>query len=256
VPKLSITVITLNEADRLRGALESVAWADEIVVVDSGSSDETVSIAREHTDRVVSRPWPGYGAQKNVAASLATHDWVLSIDADERVTPDLAQAIQRTLAREPDAAAYRFPRLSWHLGRWVRTTDWYPDHQARLYDRRRARWTERKVHEGLEADGPIGTLDAELQHFPYRNVAHHLATINRYTTLWAEDAHQGGRRAGVADLIVQPQAAFLRNYLLRRGVMDGAAGLIISLMNSWYVALKYAKLWELQHGARPPGTKD
>jgi len=195
VAKLSVTVITKNEARDLADALKSVAWADELVVVDSGSTDETVAIARRFTDRVIVRPWEGYVRQKNGAAALASHDWILSLDADERVTPQLADDIRKALA-DPRCAAYRMPRVTWHLGRWIRSTDWYPDDQLRLYDRRRARWTGDRVHEAVSVDGAIGRLEHEIQHLAYRNISEHLETIDRYTTLAAEQMRGQGRRAG------------------------------------------------------------
>ena len=153
MPKLSVTIITKNEAADIGDALASAAWADEIVVVDSESTDETAVIARAGNARVVVRQWPGYVDQKNHAASIASHDWILSLDADERVTPALADEIRALLARDGDAiehAAFRIPRVTWHLGRWIRTTDWYPDYQLRLYDRRRARWDGLHVHESVK----------------------------------------------------------------------------------------------------------
>jgi glycosyltransferase involved in cell wall biosynthesis len=244
--KVSVTVITRNEAADIGAALASAAWADEIVVVDSASTDDTVAIARQYTDRVVVREWPGYVAQKNYAASLASHDWILSLDADERVTPGLAGEIRKTLAGSPAYAGYRMPRVTWHLGRWIRTTDWYPDYQRRLYDRRVGQWTGRYVHESLTIDGRLGTLASELQHFAYRDIADHLETIDRYTTYAARQMHESGRRAGWLRIAGHPPLAFLRNYILRGGVRDGAAGFIISAMNAYYVFLKLAKLWELQ----------
>src|SRR4051795_13624409 len=175
--KLTVTVITRDEADNIAAALQSVSWADEIIVVDSHSTDETVSIARELASRVEVREWPGYSAQKNYSASLASHDWILSLDADERVTPELADEIRTALGSEPAHAAFRIPRVTWHLGRWVRSTDWYPDYQDRLYDRRQARWTGRYVHESLKADGSSGQLRGEIQHYAYRDIADHLETI-------------------------------------------------------------------------------
>jgi glycosyltransferase involved in cell wall biosynthesis len=248
VPNLSVTVITRNEATDIDGALRSVAWADELIVVDSMSTDDTVAIARQHTDRVIVREWPGYAAQKNYAASVAAHDWILSLDADERVTPELAAEIKSTLARSSPCRGYRMPRVTWHLGRWIRTTDWYPDDQLRLYDRRAAEWTGRHVHESVSVQGPVGSLQGELQHFAYRDIADHLETIDRYTTYAACQMLENGRRAGVLDLVVHPPLAFLRNYALHGGVRDGVPGLIISAMNAYYVFLKFAKLWELQHG--------
>ena len=247
VPKLSVTVITKNEAEDIADALSSVAFADEIIVVDSHSTDDTVAITKRHTDRVVVREWNGYIDQKNYAASIASHDWILSLDADERVTPTLADEIRRLLADEPGDAAFRIPRVTFHLGRWVRTTDWYPDFQTRLYDRRRGRWTGRYVHEAVTADGTIGQVHGELQHYAYRDIADHLETIDRYTTYAAKQMFESGRRAGLLQIAGHPPLAFLRNYVARGGIRDGVPGFIISALNSYYVFLKFAKLWELEH---------
>lgn len=246
MPKLSVTIITRDEASDIAAALESVRWADEIVVIDSGSTDDTVAIARRYTDRVCSREWPGYAAQKNVAASLASHNWILSLDADERVTPELAQEIRTRLDSEPSEAAFRIPRVTRHLGRWIRSTDWYPDYQPRLYHKQRARWTGAYVHETVTADGAVGTLTHDLQHYAYRDISDHLDTINRYTSLAARQMHEHGRRAGLLHLVAHPPLAFLRNYVAKGGFRDGSVGLVISLMNAYYVFLKFAKLWELQ----------
>jgi (heptosyl)LPS beta-1,4-glucosyltransferase len=245
VPKVSVTIITKNEAGNIEAALASVAWADERIVVDAESTDDTVSRAQSLANRVTIRRWAGYGTQKNYAANLARHDWILSLDADERITPALAAEI-RALPDSPSPAGYRMPRATHHLGRWIRSTDWYPDYQLRLYDRRRARWSEPPVHESVQADGDIATLGKEIEHYPYRDIAHHHQTIDRYTTLAAEGMHGRGRRASAADLVLHPPAAFLRNYILRGGIRDGVPGLIVSAMNSYYVFLKFAKLWELE----------
>ena len=246
MPKLSVTVITRNEAADIGAALTSVAWADEIVVVDSGSTDDTTAIARQYTDRIIVREWPGYIAQKNHAASIASHDWILSLDADERVTPELATEIQTTMAGDPACSAFRIPRVTWHLGRWIRTTDWYPDYQTRLYDRRAAEWTGKYVHEAVTVRGRVGRLSSDLQHYAYRDIADHLETIDRYTTYAAAQMHEGGRRAGLGQIVGHPPLAFLRNYLAHGGIRDGIPGFIISAMNSYYVFLKFAKLWERQ----------
>jgi glycosyltransferase involved in cell wall biosynthesis len=256
VPKVSVVVITLNEAAHLAACLDSVRWADEILVVDSGSTDDTLAIARRYTARIVVNDWPGYAAQKNFAATQTSHDWILSLDADERVSPELASELRGILAGpEPTAAGFRIPRVTFHLGRWIRGTDWYPDYQLRLYDRRRARWTGRHVHESVKADGPVVDLGHDLQHYAYRDVAHHLRTMDRYTTLAARQLHEDGTRASWASVALHPVAAFLRNYVLRRGFTLGMPGLIVSLMNAGYVGLKYAKLWELcSHStSTPPG---
>ena len=252
MPKLSVTIITLNEARHIEACLASVAWADEILVVDCGSGDGTADLARAAGARVIVRDWPGYAAQKNFAAGEVVHEWILSVDADERVTPALALEIRRVLATEPSDAGYRIPRITWHLGRWIRGTDWYPDPQLRLYDRRRARWQSRRVHESVTADGPVGRLLHPMQHYAYRDVSHHVETMNRYTTLAAEEMAAAGRQAGTLDLVVHPAAAFVRNYVLKRGFRDGLAGLIISTMNAFYVFLKFAKLWAIRN---PPADR-
>jgi len=254
VPKLSVTVITRNEAADIAAALDSVAWADEIVVVDSHSTDDTVAIARARARQGIVRDWPGYAAQKNFAASVASHDWILSLDADERVTPELGKEIRALLAASPSCQAYRVPRVTWHLGRWIRSTDWYPDHQLRLYDRRAAKWTGQYVHEAVTVDGAIGTLKGELLHYAYRDVTDHLETIDRYTTLAARQMYENGRRVDALALAAHGPLAFLRNYVARGGFRDGSVGLIVSSMNAYYVFLKYAKLWELQRTGNANGV--
>jgi len=253
VPKLTVTVITRNESANIDAALASVAWADEIVVVDSESTDDTAAIARRHTERVETRPWPGYSAQKNYAASRASHDWILSLDADERVTPALAAEITALLATEPPHRGYRVPRLSRYLGRWIRGTDWYPDYQLRLYDRRAGEWNGRPVHESVRlASGAPGQLTQDLQHHPYRDISDHLATIDRYTTLAAEQMVADGRTPSIAGVALHPPFAFLRNYLLRGGILNGSAGFVVSALNSYYVFLKLAKARELHRRPQSP----
>ena len=250
MPALSVALITFNEAARLPAAIDSVSWADEIIVVDSGSTDGTADIARKLASRVEVRDWPGYAAQKNYAASLASHDWLLSLDADERVTPELAASLQVWRRTEPPHAAYRIARVSWYLDRWLRSTDWYPDWQVRLYDRRVATWQTRRVHESVQARGSVSELTGELQHFPYASVSDHLHRIDRYTSLAALDLRERGHRASGAGLLLHPPAAFFRNYVLRGGFRDGRTGLAVSLLNSMYVLLKHVKLLELQIGWR------
>jgi glycosyltransferase involved in cell wall biosynthesis len=246
VPKLSVTIITKNEAADIGAALDSAGWADERIVVDSCSTDDTAAIAARHGAQVVSREWPGYVAQKNYAASLAHNDWILSLDADERVTPQLAAEIRKTLDADPAARGFQIPRVTFHLGRWIRTTDWYPDYQLRLYDRRAAEWTGAYVHEGVSVKGRVGRLRSELQHYAYRDVAEHQETIDHYTTLAARQMFEQGRRATALDVALQPAFAFFRNYILKRGFMDGSVGLTISKMNARYVGLKFEKLRELE----------
>jgi glycosyltransferase involved in cell wall biosynthesis len=252
VPKLSVTIITLNEAEHIAAAIESARWADEIVVVDSGSTDDTVDIARGEGARVLARDWTGYVDQKNFAAGAASNDWILSLDADERIPPALGDEIRAVMATDPPVHGYRMPRVAYHLGRWIRTTDFYPDYQTRLYDRRFARWRGHYVHESVAVDGPSGRLTHELEHYSFSDLRDQIKRINYYTTLAALQMYETGRRTGPVEMLVHPPAAFLRNYVLRRGFLDGTAGLTISLMNAWSVALKFMKLWEMQ---RNPKTR-
>ena len=246
MPRVTVTIITKNEAAHIGAAIDSASWADEIIVVDSGSSDDTVALAAAKGVRVESRTWTGWVDQKNFAASLAANDWIFSLDADERVTPALAQEIKGVLSTNPPNAAYKVPRVTFHLGRWIRTTDFYPDFQTRLYDRRAARWDGRYVHESVKAIGQVSRLSQELQHYSYDDLSDHLDRINAYSSLAARKMYEQGRRAHIFDLVTQAPAAFLRNYILRRGILDGSAGLVISTVNAYSVFLKFAKLWELQ----------
>ena len=250
--KLTVTVITYNEAEHIAAALESVSWADEVIVVDSGSTDGTVELARAKASRVIERGWPGYSDQKNFAADNASHDWVLSMDADERVTPALATEIRELLAAGPRLRGYRIKRVSFYLGRWIRSTDWFPDYQLRLYDRRAGRWNGLKIHESFQLnEAAPGVLAGEMEHYAYRNISHHLQKIDAYTTLIADQWVGEGRRTSLVAMALHPWFAFVRNYILRRGFRDGTAGFIVSLLNSYYVFLKLAKLWERRRIANP-----
>ena len=247
--KLSVVIITKNEAKNIGNALESVSWADDIVVVDSGSTDTTIEVARRYTDRVTVHEWAGYGAQKEYAAGLASNDWVLSLDADERISSSLASEIHDLLQNGPDKLGYRIPRVTHYLGRWIRSTDWYPDYQLRLFDRRVARWNKLPVHESVDNISltKVGHLRGEIEHFAYHEISSHLDTINRYTYLAAAHMQDSGRKVGWLDLVSRPPVTFVRNYIVRGGYKDGLPGLMVSVLNTYYVFLKFAKLWEKQH---------
>jgi glycosyltransferase involved in cell wall biosynthesis len=247
VPEVSAVIIAQDEERKLPAALESVGFCSEIVVVDSGSTDRTREIAERAGARViVSAPWPGYVAQRNLAVDAARHDWILAIDADERITPRLREQIQAERERGFSCAGYRIPRVAFYMGRWIRGTDWYPDPQIRLFDRRRGRWQGALVHESVRVDGAVGRLAADLEHFPYADIASHLRKIDLYTTLWARQAFEAGRSAGTLDAALVTLWAFLRNYLLRGGFRLGQAGLAVSTLNSYYTYVKLAKLAELR----------
>jgi len=246
VTPISAVLITLDEEPRIAAAIESVRFCDEILVVDAGSTDRTREVAAAAGARVlVNTPWPGFAAQRNHATAAARHDWVLALDADERVTPALRAEIEALRAAGFSAAGYRIPRVAFYLGRWIRGTDWYPDPQLRLFDRRRGAWGGGLVHESFRADGPVGRLRHELEHHSYEGLSDHLSAIDRYTTLWARQAHADGRRAGPLDGCLASTWAFVRNYVLRRGFLLGEAGLTVSVLNAYYTFAKLAKLREL-----------
>ncbi|MFL6212345.1 MAG: glycosyltransferase family 2 protein [Blastocatellia bacterium] len=249
--KITATVITFNEEANIARALESLAWADEIIVVDSESRDRTVEIARRYTERVIVRAWPGYSAQKNFAAAEASHDWIFSLDADEQVSDELRREIESLRqAAEPGVAAYEMPRLAFYLGRWIRHSGWYPDWKLRLYDRRRARWIGDYVHEGVEVDGPLARLQGDLLHFTVESASAHHQRIDRYTTLAAAAARAQGKRASILSIILSPPLTFLRSYLFKLGFLDGAQGYAIARFAAHYAFLKNLKLWEMSNEAR------
>jgi len=241
---LTATIITFNEERNIRDCLESVRWCPHIVVVDSGSTDRTVEIARGYTDRVHVLDWPGHVEQKNRAVDLAPTDWVLSLDADERVTPEARAEVERVLAAEPGAAGFSFRRRTRVLGRWIRHGGWYPDRKVRLFDRRRARWGGTNPHDHVYAQGETVDLDADLLHFTYRDLAHHLRTVDSFTGIAAREKDLRGDRFPLLGMATRPPARFLRMYIARRGYRDGFAGFILAGIAALYVFLKYAKLWE------------
>ena len=244
-PSVSVAVITLNEEERIRGCLESVVWADEVVVVDSGSSDKTVAIAREFTERVTFHAWAGYGAQKNFALDQCRGDWLLSLDADERVSEELRAEIAARLAATPREAGFFVPRQNVFDGRWMRHGGLYPDHQLRLFRRGRGRFREAAVHEAVQLDGPTGRLSAALVHESYRGVADFVARANRYSDLAAAELLAAGRGGSAADLLLRPVWRFVAMYLLRAGFLDGRRGLVLAVLYAYYVFLRAAKVREL-----------
>jgi len=226
-------------------ALKSLAFCDEIVVVDCGSTDRTCELAERVGARViVNAPFPGFVTQRNLALERARNDWVLCLDADERVTPELRDEIQALRRTGPAHAGYRVPRVSFYLGRWIRATDWYPDLQLRLFDRRRGRWRGGQVHESVAVEGSVGRLRHELEHRPYADVAEHMRRIDDYTTLWARQEFEAGRRTSALEMAGAPAWAFLRNYLLKGGLRLGTVGLTVSALNTYYTFAKLAKLDE------------
>ncbi len=248
---ITATIITLNEADRIAEAIASLPCCDEIIVVDSGSTDGTREIASSRGAKVVEHAWEGYARQKNFAASLAKNDWILSVDADERLSAELATEIS-TLTRslplaalsqgERAGAAWSMPRRAFYIGKWIGHSGWYPDRKIRLYDRRRARWVGDFVHEALEVDGPVASLHGDLLHFPYRDWKDHLNRIDRYTALAAQAAHKEGRKGSLLKLVLAPPLTFARSFVLQAGFLDGWRGAAIAFMAARYVFLRQFRI--------------
>jgi glycosyltransferase involved in cell wall biosynthesis len=248
---VSATVITFNEEQNIEAALQSLSWADEIVVVDSGSTDETLNICSRYTDRIFHRDWTGYVAQKNFALERARHNWVLSLDADERVSPDLVREIAELRRDGLRHQGYRIPRLACFMGRWIRHGDWYPDYQLRLFDRRQGRWQGGRVHESVKIAQVPGILRGEIYHYTYRRLSDYLRRLEVYSTLAAADYLQRGRTSGPLKLLGNPCVTFLKTYFIKRGFLDGVPGLMVAIMGSVSVFFKYAKLYELQQESGP-----
>jgi glycosyltransferase involved in cell wall biosynthesis len=243
--QLSAVIITCNAANQIEDCLKSVAFADEILVVDSGSSDATRQIAQRCGARVIHRDWLGYGRQKQFAAEQARNPWILSLDADERVTDALRDGIESEMAA-PKYVAYEMARRNRFMGRWLRHGEGYPDLSLRLFRRDRARWSDDPIHEKVVADGPVGRLDGDLLHETHVTIADYLTKQNRYTSLQAEQLHARGKRAGVAKMLLSPFFRFLKFYFLRLGFLDGAPGLVHIAIGCFNSFTKYAKLRELQ----------
>lgn len=245
---LSVVLITLNAAAQLPACLASVAFADEVLVIDSGSTDGTPSIAAALGARVLQKEWLGFGPQKQFAVSQAANDWVLCLDADERVSPELAASITRALL-SPSATVFRMARCNRFLGRWLRHGEGYPDWSPRLFHRAHARWSDDAVHEKVLFSGTPGTLQGDLLHDSAEDLRRYLEKQNRYTTLAAEALHARGRRAGTAHLLLSPLLRFLKFYVFRLGFLDGLPGLVHIAIGCTNSFMKYAKLQELSRAA-------
>lgn len=245
--KLSLIIITQNEAENLPRCIESVTFADEIVVVDSDSSDGTPEIARRYTDKVYNIVWQGFGKAKQTALRYATGEWVFSIDADEVVSEELAAEIKQVVANPPaDVIGFRVNRLSNFLGRWIRHSGWYPDRILRLARRKQARFTDDEVHERMEADGTIRDLQGHLLHFTDPDWNHYLNKLVRYADVSAHMLYEQGRRASLLDMTVRPAYQFCKNYILHAGFLDGIPGFLLASGSAFHVFSKYANLWRLQ----------
>jgi glycosyltransferase involved in cell wall biosynthesis len=251
-PPVSACIITYNEEASVEECLKSVAWANEIVVIDSESTDRTVEICERFGARVERRPFPGHIEQKNHAIRGASHAWVLCIDADERLSPALCEEIQRELSANGDAVdGYYMPRHTFYLGRWIDHGGWYPDYKLRLFKRDKGMWGGVNPHDRVLLEGSTRILKNDLLHYTYRDLSHHVRTINSFTSIMAEERHRRGRRFRLPLLVLKPFVKFLKMYLWQGGFLDGLPGFVIAISGAYYVFLTDAKLWEIERfGAR------
>lgn len=249
--KITATIITLNEAGNIREAIQSVDWADEILVVDSESTDATHQIAEQFGARVLINPWPGFSKQKQFAVDAATNDWIFSLDADERLSPELRSSIDnlRQGKESKSADGYRVARRAFYMGRWITGGGWYPDYQLRFFNRRRGKWRERVIHESVVMDegATIETLRGDLLHYSMRDPEHHRQMIDeRYAPLGAEQMHREGKRTSRLQIVAAGPLAFLRSFVLKGGFRDGQAGYTIARMAAYHASLKHSLLYDLQ----------
>jgi glycosyltransferase involved in cell wall biosynthesis len=246
-PKLSVTIITYNEETNIRRTLESVKWADEIVVVDSGSTDRTVEICREYTDKVFHQDWLGFAKQKNFAIDKTEGDWVLSLDADEPIEPALADEIRRIISSPGSFDGYRIPRKTFFLGKQIKHGGWYPDYNLRLFRSGKGRFEERTVHEAIRVQGSVGKTLHVIEHYAYQDLASYLTSINKYSSLAVDVMEEKGIstfKTSWMNIMFRPVLTFVLKYIFRLGFLDGKHGLVLNLFHSYYVFAKYAKAWE------------
>ena len=244
--RLSVVLIVKDEAEAIVSCLEGLAWADELVVLDGGSSDETVALARQFTDKVyVDNDWQGYGVQRQRAQSYATGDWVLMVDADERLTPELIDEIKVAVFGNDQGKVYALPRLSYCFGRFIRHSGWYPDYVVRLYPREAAQYTSARVHEKLDHPDSMQCLKLkhDMLHYTYRDLEHYLVKSAKYAAEWAKQNQQKNKRASISKGFLHGVGCFVRMYLLKAGFLDGRQGLLLALLSAHSTFVKYADLW-------------
>lgn len=259
--QISAVLITYNEEDKIEACLESlVGLCEDIVVLDSFSTDSTVELSSRFTDRIIQEEWRGYARQKQLATDFAEHDWVLSIDGDEKLSTRLRQELLEWKAKPDDENynSYRLPRLTFFMGRWIRHTTWYPDWQVRLFRRSKAQWQGGSIHEGVTAEGVQGKFSGHLLHYTYSSISEYLVQLENFSSLSAIDYHKQGKKVGVLRLVLAPPSVFLKNYIARAGFRDSIPGLVVSILASVSTFFKYLKLWELQgrYGTRKPSWKE
>lgn len=245
--KISACVMTFNEEKNIRRCLESLTFCDEIVVLDSFSTDATMDICREYTAQVYQEEWKGYIAQRNLLRKLANFDWVLFLDADEEVSPVLRdQILSQFRTGHGKFVGYEFPRQVFYLGKWIRYGEWNPDIKLRLFRKERGRSGGQEPHDMVIVDGPVKTLTGKLWHYTYTSLTHHLQVINHFSTISAQEMYRNGRHCRLVDLVLRPPLRFFKGYFLKLGILDGRRGFMVATAVSFGVAMKYAKLWECE----------
>lgn len=244
--KLSVTIIAYNEEKNIRDCLESIKWADEIILVDSESNDKTVDIAKNFTDKIFIRKWEGYSSQRNFSLQQATNEWVLSLDADERISDELKNEIEKILMHDDGVNGYYIPRRNYFLDKVIKSCFWYPDYQLRLVRKDFAKVNNRKIHEGLEVTGKKAYLKNDIIHYTHRNLKDTFKKINEYSSLQAEEKIND-KKVKPHHLIIHPFAAFLNHFISRKGYKDGIYGLMVSLVHMMTNMMTYMKMWELQN---------
>jgi len=244
---LSAVIVSFNEEKKISDCLKSVQFADEVLVVDSFSTDKTEEICHSFGARFLNKKWLGYVQQKNFAANQSTHEWVLSIDSDERCSPSLKKEIQNIL-RNPETAeaGFSIPRKVFYINRWIRNGGWYPARKVRLFQKKLARWEGEDPHDRVEVDGKCGKLTGEIYHFSFDNISSHFQTINNFTTVAAKEKIAKGRRTNIIGILLRPYSMFFKMFLLKTGFFDGMPGFIIAVLSWFHVFSKYVKIWELQ----------
>ena len=250
-------VITRDEESHIGACLAALSFADEVVVVDSLSTDATVEIARDAGARVIEQEFLGHVKQKQLAVDRAAHDWVLCVDADERVSPELAREVERVLSLGDDEllAGYEVARHTFYLGRYIDHGGWWPEWRLRLFDRRRGRWGGVDPHDHVYVEGPVERLRGELTHYNYRDLSHHASKIDSYSTIIAARRSDAGERFSLSKLVLRPPLRFLKMYLLKGGFRDGVRGFLVAWMGAYYVFMKYAKLWERERVDRDAASR-
>lgn len=244
MPSLGVLVLTYNEAENIKDCLESVKWVDEIVIIDSFSSDRTIAISRDYTDKIYQRKFDDFSSQRNLGLEKIDSEWILVLDADERISAALKEEIKRELS-DPKFEGYYAPRKNYFLGKWIKYCGWYPDYVLRLFKKNASNQYNGLVHEGIQIKGKVGRLKNALIHYTYRDLEHYLNKTNLYTTLGAKSKYLVGKRKGLAYILLRPGIEFVNKYLLKKGFLLGKEGLFLAILSSYYQFLKYVKLWEL-----------